>query len=70
MKNLVKLSIFAIALGFFASCSDAATEGPATTPVDSTTTTATTTEGPATTPVDSTTTTATTTEAPADTTKK
>ncbi len=29
MKNLVKLSIFAIALGFFASCSDAATEAPA-----------------------------------------
>ena len=42
MKNLVKLSIFAIALGFFASCGDsnekpaettpAATETPAATP--------------------------------------
>jgi hypothetical protein len=29
MKNLVKLSIFAIALGFFASCSDAKEETPA-----------------------------------------
>jgi len=70
MKNLVKLSIFAIALGFFASCSDAATEAPATPPVDSTTTTTTTTEAPADTTEAPATTPTTTTEAPADTTQK
>jgi PBP1b-binding outer membrane lipoprotein LpoB len=32
MKNLVKVSIFALALGFFASCSESEAPAPETTP--------------------------------------
>jgi hypothetical protein len=64
MKNLVKLSIFAIALGFFASCSDSKETPAAETPAVET-------PAPTPAPAADTMAPAATTEAPAaDTTKK
>ena len=73
MKNLVKISIFALALGFFASCGDSTTTTTEATPAPATEAApAPTTEAAPATTTDSTTTTTTTTEvAPAaDTTNK